>query len=249
MTPPATEAQERFHRLRMGLLSKGGKVEPAREERPQTPSEPNHAQERFHRLLMGVQGAPPEKEETQQKPPERHNEPEQAQKFSYRSRIGARRKKEWSRPDGAFHLSWLYDAGVILSLDEAGQVAWTIREGFQKIWDLGPGERLVNHAWQCWQYAKAHRREILAALKPCAGWIPTRPIREGESLEELIQALELERQRGEITVCPFLQMWIAVKDCPRWCGRWADPLTEEEKKFWAVLWPDGKWPDGKQDAA
>lgn len=238
MTPPATEAQELFHRLRMDSLSKGRKEEPAREERPQKPSEPNPAQELFHRLRM--QGAPPEKCEAQQKPPERRDEPGQAQKFLYRSRIGTRRKKEWSRPDGAFYLSWLYDAGVILSLDEAGQVTWTVREGFQKIWDLGPGERLVNHAWECWRYVCKHRREILAALKPCKGWIPTRPIKEGETMEELIQALELEHQRGEITVCPFLQMWIAVTDCPRWCGRWADPLTEEEKKFWAVLWPDGK---------
>ena len=93
MTPPTTEAQERFHRLRMGLLSKGGKEEPAREERPQTPSEPNQAQERFHRLLMGLQGAPPEKgkAQPQQKPPEHRDEPGQNQKFLYRSRIGTRR--------------------------------------------------------------------------------------------------------------------------------------------------------------
>ena len=187
-----TEAQATFHRLRMGLPGAAvekGKAGSAKEERPQD-NGPGEAQKNFCRYRLGFQRTAP-----------------------------ARKAGERPRGRGTFHLSWLKDAGLELSWNGIGQVTWTIREGFQKIWDLGPGERLVNHAWECWLYAKAHRREILAALKPCKGWIPTRPIKEGESLEEL----ELECQRGEITVCPFLEMWIAVKDCPKWCGRTGKP--------------------------
>ncbi len=148
------------------------------------------------------------------------------------------RDEAWFR--GGFHLSWLRDAGLELSWDGVGQVEWEILPEFRRIWNLGPDERLVDHAFTCWRYVCKHRREILAALKPCKGWIPTRPIKEGESLEELIQTLELERQRGEITVCPFLQMWIAVKDCPKWCGTWNEPLTDGEREYWGALWPEKK---------
>lgn len=145
-------------------------------------------------------------------------------------------------------LAWFRDLGLELSLDESGQVVWAVKPGWEKFWNVKPGA-LPTRAqgtlpddceWQCWQYACRHRRELLAALQPCKGWKPTKPIKEGESLEELVAALEEERKRGLATICPFLEMWIFLKDCPRWCGRWNEPLTEREKQYWAALWKDEK---------
>ncbi len=139
-----------------------------------------------------------------------------------------------------FHLAWLRNAGLDLSLDESGQVAWKILTNFQKIWDLEPEKRIVNTAWECWRYACQHRHEILAALQPCKGWEPSQPSGGCATLEEFRQELEKERRRGVMTFCPFHDMWLLRKNCLRWCGKWAEPLTAGEQRYWAALWPEKK---------
>ncbi|MBO4793199.1 MAG: hypothetical protein J5556_01365 [Deltaproteobacteria bacterium] len=116
-------------------------------------------------------------------------------------------------------LAWLRNAGLELALDESGQVAWTIREGFQKIWDLGPEKRIVNTAWECWRYACLHRREILAALKPCKGWEPPGPCGGCATLEEFRQRQKEWGAEG-IVYCPFREEWMYRKDCHYVCGSW-----------------------------
>ncbi len=136
-----------------------------------------------------------------------------------------------------FHLSWLKDAGLALSLNESRQVAWEILPAFQKIWDLGPEQRIADTAWECWRYACKHHREILAALEPCKGWKPSQPSGGCTTLEEFNNELEKERRRGVMTFCPFHDMWLLRKDCPGWCGRWNEPLTNAEREYWAALSP------------
>lgn len=120
-----------------------------------------------------------------------------------------------------FHLSWLRDAGLELSLDESGQVAWTIREDFQKVWDLEPEKRIVDAAWECWRYACQHRHEILAALQPCKGWEPTGPCGGCATLEEFQQRRKDWAVDG-IVYCPppFRGGWMYRKDCHYICGSW-----------------------------
>ncbi|MCR5219913.1 MAG: hypothetical protein K6E31_02820, partial [bacterium] len=136
-----------------------------------------------------------------------------------------------------FHLSWLEDAGLALSLNEFRQVEWKILPAFQKIWDLGPEQRIADTAWECWRYACKHHREILAALEPCKGWKPSQPSGGCTTLEEFNNELEKERRRGVMTFCPFHDMWLLRKDCPGWCGRWNEPLTNAEREYWAALSP------------
>ncbi|MCR5219876.1 MAG: hypothetical protein K6E31_02635, partial [bacterium] len=139
-----------------------------------------------------------------------------------------------------FHLSWLRDAGLELSWDGVGQVEWEILPEFRRIWNLGPDERLVDHAFTCWRYACKHRRKIMAALQPCRGWKPDKPSGGCTTLEEFNNELEKERRRGVLRYCPFHGMWLLRTDCPRWCGRWNEPLTDGEREYWGALWKDGR---------
>jgi len=142
------------------------------------------------------------------------------------------RDEAWFR--GGFHLSWLRDAGLELSWDGVGQVEWEILPEFRRIW------RIVDHAFICWRYACEHRREIMAALQPCRGWKPDKPSGGCTTLEEFNKELEKERRRGVVMFCPFHDMWLLRKDCPRWCVRWNEPLTDAEREYWGALWKDGR---------
>lgn len=152
------------------------------------------------------------------------------------------RNEAWFQ--GGFHLAWFRDVGLDLSQNDAGQVVWAVRQGWEKFWDVRPGALPTRAAkvlpadceWQCWLYACKHRREIMAVLEPCKGWKPSQPSEGCTTLEEFNNELEKERRRGVVTFCPFLDMWICRKDCPKWCGRWNEPLTSEERKYWAALW-------------
>ncbi|MCR5219621.1 MAG: hypothetical protein K6E31_01320 [bacterium] len=153
------------------------------------------------------------------------------------------RDEAWFR--GGFHLSWFRDVGLELALDDSGMVVWTVVKGWEKFWDVKPGALPTRSAkvlpadceWQCWLYACKHRREILAALQPCKDWKPSQPSGGCATLEEFINELEKERRRGVVTFCPFHDMWLLRKDCPGWCGRWNEPLTNAEREYWAALSP------------
>ena len=145
-------------------------------------------------------------------------------------------------------LWWFHGTGLDLSLNEAGQVVWSVRQGFERLWEVRPGVLPTRSPralpadceWQCWRFACQHHREILAELQPCKGWKPTGPGGGCATLEEFKRELEKEAKRGVLRYCPFHEMWICRKDCPKWCGRWNEPLTDGERAYWAALWPDEK---------
>ncbi|MBR5347248.1 MAG: hypothetical protein IK129_06395 [Deltaproteobacteria bacterium] len=137
-----------------------------------------------------------------------------------------------------FHLAWFRAAGLDLSLDKSGQVVWAVRPGFEKLWAFSPGQlpravsgALVDIEWRCWRHGCRYRREILAALQPCKSWKSPQPSGGCLTLEEFLDELEKKRRRGLVAFCPFLDMWICGKDCPKWCGRWNERLTEGEGRI------------------
>lgn len=125
----------------------------------------------------------------------------------------------------------LRGAGFELTANRRGELIMTLRRGCR----MDAGKR---RQWE--QYARGHQREVLASAKPCKGWKPTGPGGGCATLEEFLQELEKERRRGVITFCPFHGMWLCLKDCPKWCGRWNEPLSDKEREYWAALWPEKK---------